>query len=323
MHVLNHPLTLRFLNLGAFLFSIFFNASPNFEEGKESPDDGHDGGLGEDREGKDPTATIWIAPARYAFTIWFLIYALVLGFVGIQLLPWTWMDGWEVKALKGAKEVIGKRVGYLFVLLCFLNSFWLYCYSNHYHVLSFYVILAMTLTVAAIYYRVHPFSRGIPFGVLRLDDRNPILVREEGRPLIAVRNVKKEDGWIVRVFVGITFAMYTGWLICASTVSLFTVYLRIDPAKPLATLPYGIIALVLLSLFASVILHIFQDMTIPLVAIWALTSIPNNGAVEKYPEGAWYIRVSADSCAAFVAFGVGVLFVLRVAALSRRFVADI
>ncbi|KAJ3107285.1 hypothetical protein HDU97_004424 [Phlyctochytrium planicorne] len=313
--ILAHPLTLRILNVLGYAGCIVSNAlsASAFESPKPSdPSNGN----GTAFEKPDQTAIAWIVPARYAFSIWGVIYTMLLGFSIVQLLPWSWKEGWEAKAFQGMKEVVEVRVGYLFVLSCALNAFWLFCFTHEYHVLSFFVILGLLANVFGIYYRVHPISRNIAFGVSTIDQN-----ANESTPLIGDSTITKPDGLLSRIFVGVTFGLYAGWLLCATTVSIFTVFCPIETSNPLATITTSIIALILLSIVALSILTTFQDLTIPLVAVWALTAIPHNGASLKYPEGAWYIKVTAESCAAVVGLGIGILFVLRVAARSRRFLA--
>ncbi|KAJ3210327.1 hypothetical protein HDU67_005404 [Dinochytrium kinnereticum] len=312
------PLLLRIANALAFAGTIATNflSRAAFNEGKPTPPSSDDLSNAFNST-QSPSAGVWIVPARYAFSIWGLIYTFVLAFVVFQLLPGTFVGGkvrgWDA----GAFEVIEGRVSWLFVASCFFNALWLFVFSHNYHLASFFVILFLLSSVGLIWYRVHPYSRNLAYGVLAVD-------QAEVEPLIgevADVRARRESLW-TRVLVGGTFSLYFGWLVCASTVNFFSVFLPIDPENPSSTLLVSQAALTLLTLLTLFILAKFQDLTFALVVVWALSSMPHNGAIAKYPgAAAERIAMTAEVGAAVVGFGCALLVVLNVAALSRKFVA--
>ncbi|KAJ3093486.1 hypothetical protein HDU96_002259 [Phlyctochytrium bullatum] len=319
---------LRLLNLLAFVGVVYYNyhSSAAFDEGKNKP-------VGLDLFSANstrpsPSSGVWIVPARYAFSIWGVIYSLVLSFLVFQLVPSTFVADPAVGAAwtRNAETVIVERVGVLFIVSCFFNTLWLYVFSSGYHLLSFFVILGLLGSVGAIFFLVHPVTRGLPYGVLTLDASDVNSAGDEAAPLISgVDASKRADGWGVKAFVALPFSMYFGWLVCASTVNFFSVFLPIDPNNPSSTLPVSLVALTALGVFSLFVLSYFQDLTVALVAVWALSSIPHNGAIAKYPgerAGVW-VAWTAGVVAAVVGFACGVLAVLRVAALTRKAISRI
>ena len=86
-----------------------------------------------------------LVPANYAFSIWGLIYLLLLMFVIYQGLP----------SNKG-KNLIIENIGLLFVLTSMLNIIWLFTWNNKMILLSWLVMLMYFLLLGIIY-----FSLGI------------------------------------------------------------------------------------------------------------------------------------------------------------------
>ena len=106
---------------------------------------------------------IYFVPANYVFSIWGLIYTLLIGYGIYQALP----AQREHPALR--------RIGYLFVLSSIANTAWLVLFHYEYFPLTMVAMVALLLLLIAIYLRLNvgsgPASRAerwliyIPFSV--------------------------------------------------------------------------------------------------------------------------------------------------------------
>jgi len=86
---------------------------------------------------------VLIAPAGYAFSIWLVIYTLLIGFV---LYGFT-KSGRESKMVQG--------VGAYFFLSCLFNIAWLLLWHNEKIVSSVFIMFGLLLTLVTIYMRVN------------------------------------------------------------------------------------------------------------------------------------------------------------------------
>jgi len=81
-------------------------------------------------------------PAGYVFSIWIVIYIMLLSFTIYQAFP----------SRKG-EEFIGK-IGYLFLLSCALNVSWIFLWHYEYVIPSLLPMFALLLTLILIYLRL-------------------------------------------------------------------------------------------------------------------------------------------------------------------------
>src|SRR4051812_17566431 len=84
----------------------------------------------------------YFTPANYAFSIWGIIYLLVLSYAIYQVLP----------AQRENPEA--RKIGWLFILTCVLNCVWITLFQYNQIFLSVIVIVAFLLTLIAIYVRL-------------------------------------------------------------------------------------------------------------------------------------------------------------------------
>lgn len=85
---------------------------------------------------------VFFVPAGYVFSIWGLIYALLLAFTIYQALP------------SQRENPRLERVGWLFALSCLLNAVWILCWHYNLFALSLVVMLALLATLIVIYRRL-------------------------------------------------------------------------------------------------------------------------------------------------------------------------
>jgi len=85
---------------------------------------------------------VLITPAGYAFSIWSLIYVLLIGFVIYQLGSRT-----------GAMPSV-KNIGPWFFVSCLFNTAWIFAWHYEYVTVSVYIMIALLLSLIILYQRV-------------------------------------------------------------------------------------------------------------------------------------------------------------------------
>jgi len=85
---------------------------------------------------------VLFTPAAYAFSIWGLIYLLLLGFVVYQNLP----------AQRYARFI--EQIGLWFVISCVANSLWLVAWHHERFLLTMLCMLVLLTALLVIYYRL-------------------------------------------------------------------------------------------------------------------------------------------------------------------------
>jgi translocator protein len=92
-----------------------------------------------------------ITPAGYVFSIWGVIYILLVAFVIYQALPSQKNNPYQ------------KQIGALFILSNILNSVWLFLWQYDYITVSVVVMFALLATLIAIYVRLGIGKAKTPF----------------------------------------------------------------------------------------------------------------------------------------------------------------
>jgi tryptophan-rich sensory protein len=85
---------------------------------------------------------IYFVPANYVFSIWGVIYLLLIGYGVYQARP------------SQRENPRLRRIGYLFVLSCIANSAWLVFFHYEYFPLTMVAMVTLLLTLIAIYLRL-------------------------------------------------------------------------------------------------------------------------------------------------------------------------
>ncbi len=91
-----------------------------------------------------PTA---ITPAGYAFSIWGIIYSLLIGFIVLQALP------------RNAKQLEISRIGPWFIISSILNITWLVLWHALQITASVFVMIALFISLLIIYLRTRSSER--------------------------------------------------------------------------------------------------------------------------------------------------------------------
>ncbi len=167
---------------------------------------------------------VLFTPAGYVFSIWGLIYLLLALWV-LRQLP------------ASRRELPVYKVGTpLFILSCFLNSFWLFLWHYEYFVLSVFVMLALLITLIALYLRINA-------------------VYESSLDLLP-------------------FSIYLGWISVATIANISYVLVEIGwDGFGLSDVTWTIIMLIVASILAVVFRLKKGDMFYPLVFVWAFIGI--------------------------------------------------
>jgi benzodiazapine receptor len=103
----------------------------------------------------DKYATL-IAPAGYVFSIWGVIYLLLLGFVAYQF------------SAKRKDSPFQEKIGYLFIVSCVINICWLLLWHYEMIAASVILMLGLLLTLIAIYTRLGVGVEKVPRNVMLL-----------------------------------------------------------------------------------------------------------------------------------------------------------
>ncbi|KAJ3327770.1 hypothetical protein HDU76_011153 [Blyttiomyces sp. JEL0837] len=253
------------------------------------------------------TSDVWFIPATYAFSIWGVISLFVTAFIVYQWIPGTFVNS-GTGYFARAQYLIVHQVSYYFLLSSVFNMSWLTVWNNNELNGSLIVIILLATSVGHMYFRTNPKN---PVSLSTLG-YNATHSSDEQRPLLTTpaAAVEETESWLTYLCVRAPWGLYFGWLLCADSVNFFIVFLRIDDATPLATLPYAIAAVIVVFLVGFHLLLTFQEPLAPLVISWALSSIPYNRTIKHFPdvhdsfEVCVYIWVSRI---ASVLLGAGVL----------------
>lgn len=171
-----------------------------------------------------------ITPAPYAFTIWGLIYALLIGFVVVQFLP----------SRSYCPEL--QNIGLWFVASCLFNCSWIMLWHYLFTLASVFVMIALLLTLIAIYV------------------------------------ISRPDGWsndpLIRWLVQAPFSVYLGWITVAAIVNMTVGLYKAgwSDAGDAGTL-WTVGLIVLAAAVALLTGFRFNDPLYALTVVWALVAI--------------------------------------------------
>jgi len=119
-------------------------------------------------------------PASYAFSIWWLIYALLAGYVWLQWRP-RWQD-----------LPVFRETSPWFVASCLFNVAWLLTWHYLYIFSSVFLMIALLLTLVPLYFA----TRSV-----------------KGSP-------RDDDGLVAKLLIRLPFSVCAGWISVATIVSV-------------------------------------------------------------------------------------------------------
>lgn len=203
---------------------------------------------------------VYFVPAGYVFSIWGLIYLGLIAFAVFQALP------------NERTNQRLERVGYLFVLSCAANIAWLFLWHYEQFVLTIVAMLALLLSLIAIYLRLE-------IGHVR---------------------VPGAEKWLVHV----PFSIYLGWVTVATIANATSVldYVKWD-GWGIAPTTWAIVMLVAGIGIATAVSLTRGDAAYALVILWAFVGIAlKQAGTPVVANAAW-----AASGVVLIALVVGVL----------------
>jgi benzodiazapine receptor len=161
---------------------------------------------------------VQITPAPYAFSIWGLIYALLIGYVIVQFLP----------GKRGHEEI--SQIGPWFIVSCSFNIGWILLWHNLLIGSSVVVMLCLLLCLAAIYRRTRRFGWS-PDPLIRWLVQVPFSIYLAWVAFAAIQNISVALYAVQWNRFGLPG---TVWTIClmllAAVLSLIIGYIFRDPA---------------------------------------------------------------------------------------------
>lgn len=169
-------------------------------------------------------------PANYAFSIWSVIYTFLIAFGIYQALP----------AQRDNPAL--HRIGWLFVASCVFNAAWLISFHYFQFALSMIMMIALLITLIAIYLRLR----------------------------IGAEPVSRATKWLVHV----PFSLYLGWITAATITN--AAYVLTDAewgGFGIEAQTWALIMLAITGILAGYIVYTRRDIAYGLVIVWAVTSI--------------------------------------------------
>ncbi|MGO4542169.1 tryptophan-rich sensory protein [Paenibacillus sp. 2TAB19] len=175
---------------------------------------------------------VLITPAGYAFGIWLVIYALLIAFVVYSFTK------------RGRKSKAVQAVGIYFILSCLFNVAWLLAWHYEYVNSSVFIMLALLLSLIAIYLRIN--SSGVRTAAI------------------------SSDRWLVRL----PFSLYLGWISVATIVNIAcALYAAEWQGFGLSEETWAIIMLSVAFVLAIWVGATRRDPVFMLVFVWAFVAI--------------------------------------------------
>lgn len=173
---------------------------------------------------------VLVTPAGYAFSIWSLIYALLAGFAIYQ-----------ARSRSNERPTV-QRVGPWFILSCLFNIGWILVWHYEYVYASVAVMLALLITLSALYAKIHAATY---------------------RPTVG-------ESLLVRL----PFSIYLGWISVATIVNISAALYKSGwDGFGLADTTWTVIVLALGMIIAFIIGGVYTDPYYVLVFVWAYIAI--------------------------------------------------
>jgi hypothetical protein len=278
-------------NLLAYIFMVGMNVATYFN--------GWFGETNETVSDKHPTP---ITPAKWAFSIWSVVFLTLGVFVTYQLFPKQRRPGSVVES-----------ISFVFILNAILNGVWAVPFALQWFWLSTAVLVGILVTLIVIYIRIHPshlLRSGEYYVVVNQDVKQPTpatrlypLSGDDLRPSAPLvsqipTDVSLTDYWCARF----PFSVYLGWT-CVALVAQVAILVSAPPinyqGQPLSHASWAVVAqggLLVLSLFVMVLL---SDPVFGLAIAWGLAAIASN--LHNYHYAASMFGYAAAGLAAFTA----------------------
>ena len=200
-------------------------------------------------------------PAGYVFSIWGVIYLLLLGFVTYQALPGQ------------SANTYLRAIHKPFVVSCMANASWIFAWHYNHIWVSFFIMLALLASLVVIY------RRNLSYAHILSSTR--------------VRSLS------VTVFVLIPFSVYTAWICVATLANLSALQLVAGGQHwPFQETTQVVLKIALAASVAIAVLYRFKDLAFVAVVVWACVGIALAPSQAVLVAGAAWaaVGVSVISC---------------------------
>jgi len=174
-------------------------------------------------------------PAGFTFSIWSVIYTLLLIFTIIPLI--NYFNGREKK-----NKLVDKNIGFLYAISCLLNGLWILAWQYQFVGLSVLVMLALLGTLIRIHIEIRKNTTGLT--------------------------------WNDKYITFPAFSIYLGWISVATIANIAAWTVSIGwSGFGISQIAWTNIMIVVATLLGTTILLKFRDVFFNLVIIWALYGI--------------------------------------------------
>jgi translocator protein len=173
-------------------------------------------------------------PAGYVFSIWSLIYVLLIAFAVFQALP------------SQRENPRLERLGYTFALSCLFNSLWIFAWHYRQVFLSELLIVGLLISLLICYQRLQ--TEQVNKGELKVS-------RAE------------------RITTHLTFSLYTGWLTVAVVANTCVLLLEWGITGGSFAPMWGVLAVLAALTIGAAFTYLRKDMAYGLVLVWAFVGI--------------------------------------------------
>jgi translocator protein len=173
-------------------------------------------------------------PAGYVFSIWSLIYLLLIAFVVFQALP------------SQKDNPRPERLGYVFAISCLFNSLWIFAWHYRQVLLSECLIVGLLVSLLVCYQRLQ--TERVNKGELEVS-------RAE------------------RITTHLTFSIYTGWLTVATVANTCILLLDSGITGGSFAPTWGVVTVLAALTIGAAFTYLRKDMAYGLVLVWAFAGI--------------------------------------------------
>ncbi len=173
-------------------------------------------------------------PAGYVFSIWSLIYLLLIAFVVFQALP----------AQKDNPRL--ERLGYAFAASCVFNSLWIFAWHYRQVFLSELLIIGVLVSLLVSYHRLQ--TEQVNKGELKVSR-------------------------VERFTTHLTFSVYTGWLTVAVVANTCVLLLEWGITGGTSAPMWGVLTVLAALTIGAAFTYLRKDMAYGLVLVWAFVGI--------------------------------------------------
>ncbi len=173
-------------------------------------------------------------PAGYVFSIWSLIYVLLIAFVVFQALP-SQKDNPRLEQL-----------GYAFALSCLFNSLWIFAWHYRQVFLSELLIVGLLVSLLVCYHRLQTEH---------------------------VNKSELQVSRAERFTTHLTFSIYTGWLTVAVVANTCVLLLEYGITGGSFAPMWGVLTVLAALTIGAAFSYLRKDMAYGLVLVWAFVGI--------------------------------------------------